>query len=402
MFQKVLSTTAVALAAAKLVSAQTYTSCDPREKSCAPDPAFGSDVVTIDFTKGESDYFTIAEGTTLTYSDKGAAFSMKKETEAPTITSTKYIFFGKVDVVVQAAPGQGIVTSSVLQSDDRDEIDWEWIGSDSAQVQTNYFGKGDDSTFDRGGYSPVTNPETTTHTYTIDWTKDYVHWIIDGTLVRELKYEDAKDGTRFPQTPCQLKLGTWVAGSSTEPEGTVQWAGGLADFSKGPFTAYYQKVTIQDYSNGVDGAKEYVWESGSDGSYGSIQVKTTGGDDDTTTTTSSAKSTTTKAASSTSSKDDETTTTSDSKTKTTLATVTSTASSDDSSSTSDSASASASSGAGHNASQTGSATPTETGSASETSGAATTSSSPAATGAAFRSSFSGALVGAGVLAALAL
>ncbi|KAI0969542.1 concanavalin A-like lectin/glucanase domain-containing protein [Xylaria arbuscula] len=406
MFQKVLSTTAVALAAAKLVSAQTYTSCDPREKSCAPDPAFGSDVVTIDFTKGESDYFTVAEGTTLAYSGKGAAFSMDKETEAPTITSTKYIFFGKIDVVVQAAPGQGIVTSSVLQSDDRDEIDWEWIGSDSAQVQTNYFGKGDDSTFDRGGYSPVTNPETTTHTYTIDWTKDYVHWIIDGTLVRELKYEDAKDGTRFPQTPCQLKLGTWVAGSSTAPEGTVQWAGGLADFSKGPFTAYYQKVTIQDYSNGVDGAKEYVWDSGSDGSYGSIQVKTTGGDDDTTTTTSSssAKPTTTKAASSTSSEDDETTTTSDSKTKTTLATVTSTATSDDSSSTSDSASTSvsASSGAGHNASQTGSATPTESGSASETSGAATTSTSPAATGAAFKSSFSGALVGAGVLAALAL
>ncbi|KAI0426251.1 concanavalin A-like lectin/glucanase domain-containing protein [Xylaria sp. FL1042] len=394
MFSKILSTAAVALAAAELVSAQTYTACDPREKSCPPDPAFGKEnVVTIDFTKGESSYFTVADGTTLTYSDKGAAFTMKKETEAPTITSTKYIFFGKIDVEVECAPGQGIVTSSVLQSDDRDEIDWEWIGSDTAQVQTNYFGKGDDSTFDRGGYSKVANPQTTTHTYTIDWTKDYVHWIIDGTLVRELKYADAKDGTRFPQTPAQLKLGTWVAGSSTAPEGTVEWAGGLADFSKGPFTAYYKKVTIQDYANGVADAKQYVWESGSDGSYQSINVETTDGSDgesDDATTTSSAKPTSTKASSTT--KDDETTTT-DSKTKTTLSTVATSASSD-ASATSETA--------GHVASQTGSATPTESGAASETSGAPSTSSSPAATGAAFKPGFSGALVGAGVLAALAL
>ncbi|KAJ3567330.1 hypothetical protein NPX13_g6807 [Xylaria arbuscula] len=279
MFSKVLSTTAAVLAVTQLVAAQTYTACDPREKSCPADPAVGDDIVTVDFTKGKSDFFDIADGTTLTYSDKGAAFSMKKETEAPTITSTKYIFFGKVDVEVEVAPGQGIVTSVVLQSDDRDEIDWEWIGSDTAQVQTNYFGKGDDSTFDRGGFSPVDNPQTTTHTYTFEWTKESVQWIVDGAVVRTLKYEDAKDGTRFPQTPCQLKLGTWVAGSSTAPEGTVEWAGGLADFSKGPFVAYYKSVTIQDYANGVKGAKEYKWDDGSDGSYQSINVITTGGSD---------------------------------------------------------------------------------------------------------------------------
>ncbi|KAI0413145.1 concanavalin A-like lectin/glucanase domain-containing protein [Xylaria grammica] len=399
MFSKVLSATAVALAATQLVSAQTYTECDPREKSCPADPAVGKEnTVTIDFTAGKNSFFKVAEGTTINYSDKGAAFSMKKETEAPTITSTKYIFFGKVDVEVEVAPGQGIVTSVVLQSDDRDEIDWEWIGSDTTQVQTNYFGKGDDSTFDRGGYSDVANPQTTTHTYTIDWTKDYVHWIVDGNLVRELKYADAKSGTRFPQTPAQLKLGTWVAGSSTAPEGTVEWAGGLADFSKGPFTAYYKKVTIQDYAGGVSNAKQYVWEDGSDGSWETIKVETDGDDSDETTTSSTAKPTTTKSASSTSSKDDEATTTSESHTKTTLTTVSTAAST----SASGSASGSASSTAGHNASQTSdSATPTESEAASETSEAATTSSSPA-TGAAFRTGFSGALVGAGVLAALAL
>ncbi|KAI0453783.1 concanavalin A-like lectin/glucanase domain-containing protein [Xylaria acuta] len=393
MFSKVLSATAVALAAANLVSAQTFTTCDPREKSCPPDAAIGKEKpLVVDFSQGANSFFKVADGTTLKYSSKGAAFTMEKETEAPTITSSKYLFFGKVDVQVIAAPGAGIVTSVVLQSDDRDEIDWEWIGSDTKQVQTNYFGKGDDSTFDRGGFSPVANPQSTVHTYTIDWTKDYVHWIIDGNLVRELKYSDAKGGTRFPQTPCQLKLGAWVAGNSKAPEGTVQWAGGLADFSKGPYTAYYQKVTIQDYANGVSNAKEYVWEDGSDGSYQSINVETTGGSDsdsDETTTSSTAKPTTTKAPSSTSSKDDESTTVTKTH-STTLATVTSSASAE-TSSDSDSPS------------QTGGdATPTESGAASGTDAPASTSTTPAPTGAAFKPGFSGALVGAGLLAALAL
>lgn len=387
MFSKLFSATAVALAATQLVSAQTFTECDPREKSCPADPAIGKEKsVVIDFTQGQNSFFKVAEGTTITYNDKGAVFSMKKETEAPTITSTKYLFFGKVDVEVEVAPGAGIVTSVVLQSDDRDEIDWEWIGSDAEQVQTNYFGKGDDSTFDRGGYSPVANPQSTTHTYTIDWTKDYVHWIVDGNLVRELKYADAKGGSRFPQTPCQLKLGTWVAGNSKAPEGTVEWAGGLADFSKGPFTAYYKKVTIQDYAGGVANAKQYVWADGSDGSYQSIKVETTDGkdgdSDDATTTSSTAKPTTTKASST-----KETTAV----TKTHSTTVT----------TAESSSKTESSGSDATTTSD-SATPTESGDASTTEEPASTSTSPLPTGAAFKPGFSGALVGAGLLAALAL
>ncbi|KAI1748593.1 concanavalin A-like lectin/glucanase domain-containing protein [Xylaria castorea] len=393
MFSKILSATAVALAATNLVSAQTYTACDPREKSCPADPAVGKEnTVVVDFTKGANSFFTVADGTTLKYSSQGAAFTMEKETEAPTITSSKYIFFGKVDVQVIAAPGAGIVTSVVLQSDDRDEIDWEWIGSDTKQVQTNYFGKGDDSTFDRGGFSPVANPQSTVHTYTFEWTKDYVHWIIDGNLVRELKYADAKAGTRFPQTPCQLKLGAWVAGNSKAPEGTVQWAGGLADFSKGAHTAYYQKVTIQDYANGVSNAKQYAWKDGSDGSYQSINVETTGGketdsDSDETTTSSTAQPTSTKAPSSTSSEATATGVV----TKvhsTTLVSVTSSASAETSAETS-------------GASQTsGDATPTKSGESSVSGASASTT--PAATGAAFKPGFSGVLAGAGLLAALAL
>ncbi|KAI3321374.1 glycoside hydrolase family 16 protein [Xylariaceae sp. AK1471] len=391
MFSKILSATTVALAAAQLVSAQTYTACDPRKKSCPPDPAVGKEnTVTVDFTKGKNSFFKEADGTSLTYNGQGAAFTMKKETDAPTITSSKYIFFGKIDVEVQVAPGTGVVTSFVLQSDDRDEIDWEWLGGDTTQVQTNYFGKGDDSTFDRGGYSPVSNPQTTTHTYTIDWTKDYVHWIIDGNLVRELKYSDAKGGTRFPQTPAQIKLGTWDAGSSTSPDGTVQWAGGRTDFSKGPFTAYYKSITIQDYAGGVSNAKQYVWADGSDGSYQSIKVETTDGSDgssDDDTTSSTAQPTSTKASSSSTAVSGVTT-----KTKTpstTLSTATS------------SGALSSTDAPNHAVSATDGPSPTASGEPSST-GGSPSGTSTAPTAAAFKLGFNGALVGAGLLAAMAL
>lgn len=39
------------------------------------------------------------------------------------------IFYGKVEVVMKAATGQGIVSSIVLESGVLDEIDWEFLGS---------------------------------------------------------------------------------------------------------------------------------------------------------------------------------------------------------------------------------------------------------------------------------
>jgi hypothetical protein len=61
-------------------------------------------------------------GTNLKYSEQGALFSINKETDAPTIRSNNYLFFGRVDIVMEAAKGRGIVTSVVLQSDDLDEV----------------------------------------------------------------------------------------------------------------------------------------------------------------------------------------------------------------------------------------------------------------------------------------
>lgn len=270
------STALVALAAATAVSGQTYSRCDPtKQDGCPADPAFGYQKASCSFSRDTCGVFTPLEGTTLSYDNNGAVFKIERESNAPTVQTDKYIFFGRVDVVVQAAPGRGIVTSAVLQSDNLDEIDWEWIGGDNAQVQTNYFSKGDTTTYDRGKFHPVSNPISSFHTYTIEWTKTKVVWSIDGGEVRTLLAQDAKGGSAFPQTPMQVKLGTWVAGRQDAAPGTVQWAGGMADWSKAPFVAYYKSIIITDYAGGDGpgrGANQYIYGDKS-GSWQSIRVQ---------------------------------------------------------------------------------------------------------------------------------
>jgi len=230
-------------------------------------------------TQGESPLFENLAGTKVTY-DKamGAVFSIKTDQDSPTMQSHKYMFFGRVDVTMQSAPGPGIVTSFVLQSDDLDEIDIEFVGGDNAQFQSNYFSKGDTSTYDRGAYHPVANPAGQFHTYSLVWSKDSLQWLLDGAVIRTLAYNDAKGGATYPQTPMQIKFGTWVAGRPGAPEGTVTWAGGLANFANAPFNAYYKEIKITDNAGGITGAKQYIYSDQS-GTWQSIKIDTVNGPD---------------------------------------------------------------------------------------------------------------------------
>jgi hypothetical protein len=65
------------------------------------------------------------------------SFTVSKSGDSPQLTSKWYIMFGKVEFTAKAAPGAGIVSSFVLQSDTLDEIDWEWLGADPNEVQSN-------------------------------------------------------------------------------------------------------------------------------------------------------------------------------------------------------------------------------------------------------------------------
>lgn len=54
----------------------------------------------------------------------GVEFTVAKKGDAPTIETDFYFFFGRAEVELKAAPGVGIVSSIVIESDVLDEVDW--------------------------------------------------------------------------------------------------------------------------------------------------------------------------------------------------------------------------------------------------------------------------------------
>ena len=93
--------------------AQTWTSCNPlNETDCPSDPALGISNATFDLTKTTfADNVWNTTAGTINYGVNGAEFTIAKEGDAPTIQSKFYILFGEVEVWLQAAPGQGVVSS---------------------------------------------------------------------------------------------------------------------------------------------------------------------------------------------------------------------------------------------------------------------------------------------------
>lgn len=257
--------TITALLLARPALSQTYSKCNPTQGQCSPNPALGKSE-TINFASGASSQFT-AQGNP-TFGSNGASFTVAKSGDAPLLMSNWYIMFGHVEIKMKAAPGAGIVSSSVLQSDDLDEIDWEWLGAQDNQVQSNYFGKGQATTYDRAAVHSVSNTQSDFHTYTVDWTETQIVWQIDGTTVRVLAANNANG--QYPQTPMQLKIGAWSGGDSANPQGTVAWAQGPTNYASGPFTMVVQSVAVTDYSTG----SQYTY-GGTSGAWTSIE--STGG-----------------------------------------------------------------------------------------------------------------------------
>lgn len=242
------------------ICAQTFTSCNPLDATCPADPALGG-TTNIDFANGASSQFTVVGAPT--YDGNGAHFSVAQQGDAPTITSKWYIMFGRVDVVMQAAPGTGIVSSMVLQSNDLDEIDLEWLGGDDGQVQSNYFGKGLTTTYNRGAFHAAPANHDSLHTYSVEWTSESVTWFVNGSPVRTLTAAAADPG-QYPQTPMQLKLGVWAGGDPSNAPGTIQWAGGPTNYGGGPYTMTVKSVAATDYSTGQSytyGDTSGTWQS---------------------------------------------------------------------------------------------------------------------------------------------
>ncbi|KAI0393075.1 glycoside hydrolase family 16 protein [Xylariaceae sp. FL0594] len=263
---------ALALLAAVFVSpaaAQLSTSCNPTLKTCPPDPALGTAHTFYFNTTPPEDTFTATASEIQYNKEHGATFAIAKRGQSCTLESNFFFFFGRSEVHMKAARGQGVISSIVWGSDTLDEVDWEFKGGNETHVFTNYFGKGNEKDPNLRGQDHLLKSGTIfdLHNYTTVWTKDKLEWYIDGSIVRTLLPKDANNTHNYPQTPMSLRMGSWVAGDPSRPQGTIDWAGGLTDFSQAPFVMYVESAHVEDFSKG----KEYTYV-GNSGSWDSIKI----------------------------------------------------------------------------------------------------------------------------------
>jgi beta-glucanase (GH16 family) len=262
MFSSSFSTISLLLLLLPLVHGQTSTKCQPLNTTCPPDAALGT---SHEFNFNSSSVLSTGFNTsigTVGYGANGLEFTVAQKGDMPTVISNFYIFWGSVSVVMRAAKGQGIISTIVLLSDDLDEVDWEMMGGNATFAESNYFGKGNTTTYDRADYHEASSDlRDNFHNYTTHWTSSQLEWWLDGNLVRTLQYGDALGGANYPQTPMTVRMGIWAGGDPSEPAGTISWAGGVTNYNDGPFTMYVQSATVTDFSSGAQ--YEYGDHSGS-------------------------------------------------------------------------------------------------------------------------------------------
>ncbi|KAI8641435.1 concanavalin A-like lectin/glucanase domain-containing protein [Parasitella parasitica] len=151
----------------------------------------------------------------------------------PTLNATSYMRYGKVSATMRSAGTGGAVTAFILMADGGDEIDFEFLGGDKDQVQSNYFwGKSKEYNVNGGIHKVEGGPIATTfHKYSIDWKPDRIEWLVDDKVVRTRIKAETCDTTgvcKFPSQPARVQFGLW---DGSIESGTAEWSKGPIDWS---------------------------------------------------------------------------------------------------------------------------------------------------------------------------
>lgn len=244
--------------------------CDPRSSfslnSCTPEPVCKSQTYTFDnldrvqqntkYLGDASQADWVASGQPVSYQNN-VLLTMAPDSVGTLLATTTYMWYGNVQATFKTSRGQGVVTAFILLSDVKDEIDYEFVGADLEDAQSNYYFQGIPN-YDNEQNISLSDTFQNFHTYEIDWTPDTITWKVDGQVGRTKKRSDTWNATTnqwmFPQTPARVQLSLWPAGLASNGEGTVEWAGGLVDWNSpdiqanGYYYATFESVTISCYN----------------------------------------------------------------------------------------------------------------------------------------------------------
>lgn len=235
----------------RFANAQLVSSCNPTiNQSCPDDPTLGT-TFAWDFRNGPNSAFTTDSywRPYITYdAEDGATFILPKQGVVPTLGTTFYVMYGRIEVTLKKATGTGIITDCIFQSDDLDEIDLEWTSWSDSQVQSKYFSIKNGQSFAQSStYTSSSSLSADFHMYGMDWNVDRMLFTLDGSNIRTVS---PTNNNQYPQTPMRVTMGIWADGDANNTPGTRYWAGGDTDYSEGPFSMIVQAIKITDYSTG--------------------------------------------------------------------------------------------------------------------------------------------------------
>lgn len=251
------------------------TSCVPAPVCKSGDHTFTSTDKIVRNTKylGDADSYDFVVNNDILQFDDAVLLTMANQSTGTVLTSTRAVWYGKVSATLKTARTQGVVSSFILMSGVRDEIDYEFIGSFLEVAQTNFYWQGLlDYTHSRN--VSLSDTFENYHTYELDWTEDSITWSIDGQVGRVLNkadtYNSTTDNYDYPQTPSFVQVSLWPGGLASNPEGTINWAGGEVDWNAADIQdPGYFYVTLKDISvscydapsgTTTSGSKAYVYK----------------------------------------------------------------------------------------------------------------------------------------------
>ncbi|KAI1410628.1 hypothetical protein F5Y13DRAFT_167569 [Hypoxylon sp. FL1857] len=270
------------------VGAYCLGGCDPRMSfsldSCVPEPVCQDRTMKMDSTDRIADVSKylgdaskadwVAQGTPLAHSGN-VLLTMPAHSSGTVLASTVYMWYGNVKARIKTGKDAGVVTAFILLSDVKDEIDFEWVGTELDIAQTNYYFQGIPDYTHSANITDLSDTNQNWHEYEIRWSPDKIEWLVDGKVGRTQQKSDTWNATAnqwdFPQTPARVQLSIWPGGSEKNAKGTIDWAGGLIDWDSddikkdGYYYATVGEVSIECYKTnsppGTNSGKSYTYDN---------------------------------------------------------------------------------------------------------------------------------------------
>jgi endo-1,3-1,4-beta-glycanase ExoK len=196
-------------------------------------------------TKHSSNRVMFLVGATLAATLAAAGPAYAKDYKGAEVYTSKTYQYGRIELRMRMIRGSGLISTfftykngSELAGAQWEEIDVEALGKNDAKAWQSNLITGNPRVTSEQIHTNATSIADDYHTYTVEWTPDYVSWLFDGTEVRRSaggQSADLKNGHTF-------RFNAW----SSESTG---WAGDL-DQAALPAYQFVNWIRYYRYDNG--------------------------------------------------------------------------------------------------------------------------------------------------------